>query len=103
TGLEQQFDAMRAYSDLQREHTADDLTHISEFLAAALYTDDAALFGDFTTWTAHILTTRGVPDRLLLAALRLLAAELRDFPRATAMLTVAQRRLAGPGPERSAP
>ncbi len=102
TGLEQQFEAMRAYSDLQREHTAEDLTHITEFLAAALYTDDTPLFTDFTTWTAHILTTRGVPDHLLPAALRLLAAELRDFPRATAMLTVAQRRLAAPHPEHSA-
>ncbi|WP_236594327.1 cobalamin B12-binding domain-containing protein [Saccharothrix sp. 6-C] len=96
TGLEQRFDAMRAYSDLQREHTADDLTHITEFLAAALYTDDAAVFTDFTAWTAHILTTRGVPGHLLPAALRLLADELRDFPRATAMLTAARRRLPAP-------
>ncbi|XVS61678.1 cobalamin B12-binding domain-containing protein [Actinosynnema sp. CA-299493] len=102
TGLEQQFEAMRGYDDLRREHTADDLTHITEFLAAALYTDDEALFTDFTTWTAHVLTTRGVPHHLLPAALRLLADELRDFPRATAVLTAARSRLAALDPEHSA-
>ena len=48
---------MREYTDLQREHTAEDLAHIVDFLATALYTGDAELF------TGFITLDRGDPHR----------------------------------------
>ncbi|MFE9928557.1 B12-binding domain-containing protein [Streptomyces sp. NPDC005533] len=85
-GLLKAYPAMRGYSDTQRERTAEDLSHIVEFLAAALYTDDEDLFTRFLQWTAGILTARGVPAHSLPPALELLGHELKDFPRATAIL-----------------
>ncbi|WP_329241701.1 cobalamin-dependent protein [Streptomyces sp. NBC_01478] len=92
-GLEAAFPAMRQYSDLQREHTAQDLAHIVDFLATALYLDDVDLFTDFVTWTASILTARGVPANSLPPALHLLAGELKDFPRATRILRLGTDKL----------
>ncbi|MDX3188025.1 cobalamin-dependent protein [Streptomyces sp. MN03-5084-2B] len=103
-GLEERIPAMRAYTDLQRQYTAEDLAHIVEFLATALYVGDGELFTGFLTWTAGILTARDVPAASLVPALELLEAELRDFPRATGMLRTARTDLAGPaaGSERPA-
>ncbi|WP_167161430.1 cobalamin-dependent protein [Streptomyces sp. MBT27] len=84
--LEDAFPAMRAYDDMQRERTAEDLAHIAEFLATSLYLDDEGLFTWFITWTAQILEARGVPARSLPPALNLFARELRDFPRAVRTL-----------------
>ncbi len=84
---------MRDYDDAQRERTAEDLAHIVEFLATALYLDDDELFTWFTTWTAEILRARGVPARSLLPALDLLTRELKDFPRAVRMLAAASHIL----------
>ncbi|MFD9510697.1 cobalamin B12-binding domain-containing protein [Streptomyces mirabilis] len=95
-GLEAAFPAMRQYSDLQREHTAEDLAHIVDFLATALYLDDADLFTDFVTWTAFILTSRGVPAHSLPPALHLLAGELKDFPRASRILQLGTGQFAAP-------
>ncbi|MFC8123981.1 B12-binding domain-containing protein [Streptomyces sp. NPDC057302] len=102
TALEDAFPAMRTYSELQREHTAEDLAHIVEFLATALYLGEEDLFTWFITWTARILTARGVPAHSLPPALDILARELKDFPRATRTLehgtdalTVAHRATTG--------
>ncbi|MGW1892267.1 cobalamin B12-binding domain-containing protein [Streptomyces sp. NPDC002004] len=97
-GLEERFPAMRAYTDPQRERTAEDIAHIVEFLATALYTGDPELFTGFLTWTAGILTARGVPARSLNPALDILSEELRDFPRASLMLNRAVGRLTGAEP-----
>lgn len=86
TGLEERTPGMRAYTDQQREYTAEDLAHIVDFLSVALYVSDASLFTGFLDWTSGILTARGVPARLLTPVLDLLAEELREFPRATAIL-----------------
>ena len=83
---------MRAYTPRQRQHTAEDIAHLVDFLAAALYVDDTALFTDFLCWTADILTARGVPAESLYPALDLLGGRLGDFPRAAARLR--QGRLA---------
>ncbi|MBV2354122.1 cobalamin B12-binding domain-containing protein [Streptomyces sp. J2-1] len=85
-GLETRLPAMRAYSEEQRERTAEDVAHIVDFLAAALYTDDAGLFTGFLTWTGDILQARGVPARVLDPGLALLGEELKDFPRAADFL-----------------
>ncbi|MFE0632154.1 B12-binding domain-containing protein [Streptomyces sp. NPDC058864] len=78
--------ASRSYTRRQLDHTAEDLGHIADHLAAALYVDDAELFGDFLVWTARILAARGVPATALTVSLRLMATTLRDFPRALALL-----------------
>ncbi|MFD5729979.1 MULTISPECIES: cobalamin B12-binding domain-containing protein [unclassified Streptomyces] len=91
--LEDSFPVLRDYTDAQRERTAEDLAHIVEFLATALYLDDDELFTWFTTWTAEILQARGVPAHSLLPALDLLSRELKDFPRAVRMLTAAAHTL----------
>ncbi len=103
-GLEERIPAIRAYTDLQRQYTAEDLAHIVEYLATALYVGDGELFTGFLSWTAGILTARGVPANSLGPALELLEAELRDFPRATGLLRVARTHLAEPaaGSERPA-
>ncbi|SFF79430.1 Methanogenic corrinoid protein MtbC1 [Actinacidiphila alni] len=85
-GLEEAVPEMRGYSDLQREHTAEDLAHIVDFLATALYLGDGELFVGFIGWTAGILAARGVPARSLSPALGILSDELKDFPRAVDFL-----------------
>ncbi|MEU8587509.1 cobalamin-dependent protein [Streptomyces sp. NPDC048664] len=84
--LENRFPPLRAYTDAQRERTAEDIAHIVDFLATALYVDDPDLFTTFATWTADILQARHVPARSLLAGLDLLAAQLHDFPRALGLI-----------------
>ncbi|GAA3132594.1 hypothetical protein GCM10017687_55700 [Streptomyces echinatus] len=79
--LEARFPAMRGYDDAQREHTAEDLAHIVDFLTAALYVDDPGIFTAFLTWTADVLEARHVPARSLLLGLEILAGQLREFPR----------------------
>ncbi|MFJ3819381.1 hypothetical protein [Streptomyces sp. NPDC090056] len=64
---------MRTYSTAQRDRTTEDLAHIVDFLATALYVDDAGLFTTFTTWTAGTLTARGVPAAGLSLGLEVLA------------------------------
>ncbi|WP_376732201.1 cobalamin B12-binding domain-containing protein [Streptomyces broussonetiae] len=86
-GLGDRVAAVRDYDDEQRERTAEDLAHIVDFLSAALYVDDVALFSHFLTWTADVLTAREVPARSLLPALDLLAQELHEFPRARRLLS----------------
>ncbi|MFJ8802795.1 B12-binding domain-containing protein [Streptomyces sp. NPDC102487] len=84
--LEERFPPMREYSAFQRERTAEDIAHIVDFLATALYTADAELFTGFIVWTAGILTARNVPAHSLLPALDILSEELKDFPRAICLL-----------------
>ncbi|GAA1568033.1 cobalamin B12-binding domain-containing protein [Actinomadura kijaniata] len=93
TGLPARLPAMAGYTDQQLRHTAEDVAHIVEFLGTALYLDDPGLFDVFLTWTAGILTARGVPARGLLPGLELLADQLGDFPRAHTLLTGAHRAL----------
>ncbi|MDQ0985099.1 B12-binding domain-containing protein [Streptomyces sp. V2I9] len=94
TALEDAFPAMRSYDDVQRERTAEDLAHIVEFLATALYLDDEEVFTRFIAWTARILVARGVPASSLPPALDLLARELKDFPRAVRILRAGTGALA---------
>ncbi|WP_392961399.1 B12-binding domain-containing protein [Streptomyces sp. LN245] len=93
--LEERFPAMRDYTARQRQHTAEDIAYIVDFLAAALYTGDPELFTDFLTWTAGILNARSVPARSLTPALDILSEQLKDFPRATLMLNQATGCLTG--------
>ncbi|MEV5719177.1 cobalamin-dependent protein [Amycolatopsis mediterranei] len=103
-GLAERIPAVRASTEPQRRHTAEDLAHIVESLATALYVGDGELFTGFLSWTAGIRTARGVPAASLGPALELLEAERRDFPRATGLLRTARTHLAEPaaGSERPA-
>lgn len=91
--LETRFPAMRDYSEAQHEHTVEDVAHIVDFLATALYVDDDDLFTGFIVWTAEVLGARGVPATSLIPALDLLSAQLQDFPRTQRLLTAARTAL----------
>ncbi|MFF0456661.1 B12-binding domain-containing protein [Nocardia africana] len=93
--LEHHFPAMRGYSELQLERTAEDIAQILEFLATALYLDDDELFAGFVTWTAGVLSARAVPAQSLFPVLDLLGGQLQDFPRARRILTAATDALTG--------
>lgn len=92
--LEQRLPDMRGYSTAQRQHTLEDIAHMVDFLAAALYTDDDDLFAGFITWTAEVLSARGVPWSAIPPALEAMCVALRDFPRATRILRSALAALA---------
>ncbi|KUI29157.1 cobalamin-binding protein [Mycobacterium sp. IS-1742] len=94
--LENGFPAMRTYSERQRQHTTEDIAHIVDFLATALYIDDDELFTGFLTWTADILVARGVPATSLHPALESLRAQLVEFPRTQRLLTAASIALGHP-------
>ncbi|WP_082682835.1 B12-binding domain-containing protein [Mycobacterium sp. GA-1285] len=93
TELQDRFPAMRDYSEAQRDHTTEDIAHIVDFLATALYIDDDDLFTGFIVWTAEVLSSRGVPATSLIPALDLLSAQLQDFPRAQRLLAAARTAL----------
>ncbi|MFD7713404.1 B12-binding domain-containing protein [Streptomyces sp. NPDC059785] len=93
TDLEDRFTPMRGYTERQRRHTAEDLAHIVDYLATALYVADEGLFTRFILWTADILAARRVPPSGLDPALDLLAGQLKDFPRACALLAAARKAL----------
>ncbi|MFJ8866811.1 B12-binding domain-containing protein [Streptomyces sp. NPDC102473] len=84
--LEGRFPAAAAYTEQQREHTAQDIAHIVDHLGVALYMDDDELFTGFLEWTAGILEARRVPAVSLRPVLDVLGAELKDFPRSTRLL-----------------
>jgi len=81
---------MGTYDELQRQRTTEDIAHIVDYLATALYVDDGELFTGFIAWTAEILEARGVPAASLRPALDLLAEQLKDFPRSVRLLNAAQ-------------
>jgi hypothetical protein len=77
---------MAGYSRAQRDATLSDLGHIVDTLAAAVFVDDPALFGEFLDWLDEVLTSRRVPRHTVDAALDALADRLREFPRAHRIL-----------------
>ena len=84
--LAERIPEMRHYTEQQLEHTAEDVVHIVDYLATALYTDSPELFTGFLRWTAEILAARGVSGRFLLPTIEAVAVQLRDFTRASRML-----------------
>lgn len=91
--MEQRFPGMQTYTESQRHHTTQDIAHVVDFLATALYIDDADLFTGFVTWTADILTARGVPAASVHMALDLMGTQLHDFPRTRRFLDDALSQL----------
>ncbi|MDG4809808.1 cobalamin-dependent protein [Micromonospora sp. WMMD1120] len=84
--LRERVPAVRAYTPAQVDATVSDLGHIVDFLAAAVYVDDASLFTEFVEWLAEILVSRGVPAGAVALPLEHYAVALRDFPRAERVL-----------------
>ncbi|MFC0101101.1 B12-binding domain-containing protein [Micromonospora marina] len=74
------------YTAAQLDSTISDLGYIVDFLAAALYVDDATLFTGFVEWLVEILVSRGVPAGAIGSTLEHYGQQLRDFPRAAAFL-----------------
>ncbi|POX43297.1 cobalamin-binding protein [Streptomyces sp. Ru73] len=91
--LEDRVPAMKTYTERQRQYTAEDVAYIVDFLATALYVDDAALFTDFLSWTADVLAVRDVAPDVLFPALDVIGGQLKDFPRATGVLNRAEETL----------
>ncbi|MGC4868966.1 cobalamin B12-binding domain-containing protein [Micromonospora sp. DT53] len=87
--------AARAYTAAQLDATVSDLGHIVDFLAAAVYVDDASLFTEFVEWLSVILSSRGVPIGAVALPLEHYAAALRDFPRAARALALGCAALPG--------
>ncbi|WP_433825388.1 cobalamin B12-binding domain-containing protein [Actinoplanes sp. CA-015351] len=82
------------YDQEEADATAEDLGHIADFLAAALYVGEDAIFTDFVEWTAGVLGSRGVPAGALRVGLRLVRDQLVDFPEATRMIDSSMARIA---------
>lgn len=92
-GLTQHDPVVSGYTESQLREVGDTLSHLVDFLCAALYTGDDVLFTGFLAWSDSVITDYGRPAGYLLPAVRLLAAELRDFPRATRMLDAGRHQL----------
>jgi methanogenic corrinoid protein MtbC1 len=86
TRLAMTYPPMNDYDQRQRDATAEDLGHVVDFLAAALYVSDERIFTDFVQWTGEVLEARKVPPLALRAGLKMIRAQLRDYPAATAVL-----------------
>ncbi|WP_433790378.1 cobalamin B12-binding domain-containing protein [Actinoplanes sp. CA-252034] len=83
----------RDYDPVQAESTSEDMGHIADFLAAALYVGEPEIFLDFVSWTAEVLSSRSIPSTALRQGLTLISDQLVDFPTATSMLTTALQSL----------
>jgi hypothetical protein len=90
------YPAMAGYDQRQTDATADDLGHVVDFLAAALYVGETPIFTDFVDWTAAVLGARGVPPVAFRIGLDLIREQLRDYPAALSMLDAGRSRLPAP-------
>ncbi|MET7707516.1 cobalamin-dependent protein [Micromonospora sp. NPDC005413] len=95
--LRERTPAARAYTAAQLDSTVSDLGHIVDFLAAAVYVDDASLFTEFVEWLSGILLSRGVPAAAIARPFEHYAVALRDFPRAGRVLALGSAALPAAG------
>lgn len=90
---------VREYGAYQAARTEEDLGHLLDFLAAALFVDDPELYTRFVEWMAVIPDARGVPVPALMAGLHTTGAALGevlgDVPRAQQMVVLAREAIAG--------
>jgi methanogenic corrinoid protein MtbC1 len=91
--LTETYPAMRTYNQRQLDSTAEDMTHVVDFLAAALYISETQIFTDFVDWTAGVLQARGVPPVALRVGLQVVREQLLDYPTALAVLDAGTARL----------
>jgi hypothetical protein len=82
----------------QLDATAEDLGHIVDFLAAALYATEPDIFLEFVDWTAAVLGARNVPPAALRSGLTLIRPHSErpaPAPAATPSVCAADRRING--------
>ncbi|MFV2018597.1 cobalamin B12-binding domain-containing protein [Micromonospora sp. LOL_023] len=84
------------YTSAQWDATTADLGYLVDFLAAAVYVDDADLFVEAVQWTVEVLDARAVTSTGVLRTLSAFSETLRDFPRAHRFLQVGRRALRYP-------
>lgn len=95
-GLATRFAALQSYSAWQVARTREDLGHILDFLGAALFVDDPAIFSRFTGWLQAVLVARGVDERALRLSYEALLDALDEAtPRARQLLRQAAASLPG--------
>jgi hypothetical protein len=87
------YPAVRDYDQRQWDATAEDMGHIVDFLAAALYVSEGMIFTDFVVWTRDVLAARGVPPAALRAGLLLVRDQPRDYPAALAVIDAGMARV----------
>ncbi|MEU4240594.1 cobalamin B12-binding domain-containing protein [Actinoplanes sp. NPDC026619] len=80
------YPAMASYDDRQMDSTLEDMGHVVDFLAAALYLTEPTIFTEFVDWTASVLKARNVPSPALRVGLQVVRDQLTDYPRALATL-----------------
>jgi hypothetical protein len=68
------------------DELTDDLGHLVDFLAAAVYVDDAGLLARFVRWIASVSVPGGLTAEEVGRALDDLATRLADSPRTTALI-----------------
>jgi methanogenic corrinoid protein MtbC1 len=91
--LTAEYPRVRDYDQRQMDATAEDMGHIVDFLAAALYVSEPQIFTDFVEWTAGVLQARGVPAAALRAGLTLVRDQLRDYPTASGIIDAGAAKL----------
>ena len=89
--------AARLRSGPPEDELTDDLGHLVDFLAAAVYVDDASLLARFVHWVGSVTVPRGLGGAEVGLALDELAARLADSPRTVALLRSAAVRDAAAG------
>ncbi|GIF26920.1 methanogenic corrinoid protein MtbC1 [Actinoplanes tereljensis] len=87
------YPGMAAYDDRQVDSTLEDMGHVVDFLAAALYLSEPQIFTDFTDWTLAVLEARKVPPPALRSGLQVVRDQLHDYPRALSVLDAGLSRL----------
>lgn len=75
------------YTETQRRHSVDDLSHILEFTAIAQFLDDDHLLTRFLIWMREILAFRSVPAEVLRAGLVALVVETEHLPESRRLLS----------------
>jgi MerR family transcriptional regulator, light-induced transcriptional regulator len=78
------------------EELADDLGHLVDFLAAAVFVDDPTLFDGFVSWVGSVSIPSGLHAEEVGPALDALAAALADSPRTVGLLRSAHGGLPAP-------
>lgn len=75
------------------EAAVEDLGFLLDFLAAAVFVDDARAFTEFLVFLADVLAARGIPPSGLHLAVQALSEPLSDLPRSLTHLAAGRERL----------
>ena len=82
--------------DPTADELGDDLGHLVDFLAAAVFVDDPTLFDGFVDWVGSVAIPSGLHTDEVAPALDALAAALGDSPRTVGLVRAALDRAPAP-------